>query len=436
MLSHVLTPPVDTAHLYAKLHNPYRTPPASSVDAALNMSSQHRGLSGPSLPPPTALPLPDSQRGPPSLPAAASAAANSFGQLPPAPHSWHSADQSMRDWLMAKAEEDRRRQEEEKTRQEELRLEQRRTEHSILRNAIEAGVPAHLVPVIFAGLGSAPLASLDADMLRQLVLSLQQPPAALQPSPDLRRDPRQPTYASAPPPPPSAVVGTAPSIAPSIHSSVGVYSSPAYPPAYSSPAVKAYGPPSGPAAGTPNSLQYAAPARSALPRLTTNEPSAPASSSHAYPLQTQDQPGQSPSIYFHHWQPPQTQTQNTPSSQSKDSQSGAQKTSPNLPSKLAGEEVRSSPAGRKRKASDLRQAVTGATVDAKSRARASSPAESSSESSMGGAAKARRLDDEGQQRRVSEDQREEEKGARQVYDPIERKSRSSSKREPRIEGDA
>ncbi|KAJ5694795.1 hypothetical protein N7536_005207 [Penicillium majusculum] len=59
-------------------------------------------------------------------------------------------DMKMR--LHAKIEEDRRKQEEEKTHQASLVLEQRRIEQSILSDALRAGVPPNLVPLIFNGI--------------------------------------------------------------------------------------------------------------------------------------------------------------------------------------------------------------------------------------------------------------------------------------------
>lgn len=59
-------------------------------------------------------------------------------------------DMKMR--LQAKIEEDRRKQEEEKTHQGSLVLEQRRIEQSILSDALRAGVPPNLVPLIFNGI--------------------------------------------------------------------------------------------------------------------------------------------------------------------------------------------------------------------------------------------------------------------------------------------
>ncbi|KAJ6093334.1 hypothetical protein N7486_008623 [Penicillium sp. IBT 16267x] len=73
--------------------------------------------------------------------------------LPPPPSQWQGTE-PMQQWLRAKAEEDRRSQEEEKTRQESLRLEQRKIEQKILADSLRAGVPPHMIPLMFAGMNS------------------------------------------------------------------------------------------------------------------------------------------------------------------------------------------------------------------------------------------------------------------------------------------
>jgi hypothetical protein len=121
--------------------------PSQAANPHHTMGSQHRGL-----PPPSAMTLPDPGRGPPPM-------SSSLGQLPPAPTQWQGAEDGMKNWLAAKAEEERRKQEEEKTRQETLRLEQRKVEQSMLRESMQGGVPPHLVPIIFAGIGGGNLAN-------------------------------------------------------------------------------------------------------------------------------------------------------------------------------------------------------------------------------------------------------------------------------------
>ncbi|KAK7709511.1 hypothetical protein SLS57_008715 [Botryosphaeria dothidea] len=97
----------------------------------------------------------------------------SLGQMPAPPQQWQGAEESMRNWLSAKAEEDKRKQEEEKTRQETLRLEQRKIEQAMLRESMQGGVPPHLVPMIFAGIGGGSAAGVTVDWLQQYVAQLQ-----------------------------------------------------------------------------------------------------------------------------------------------------------------------------------------------------------------------------------------------------------------------
>ncbi|MCJ1353285.1 MAG: hypothetical protein MMC33_003270 [Icmadophila ericetorum] len=104
------------------------------------MSTPHRGLG---LPPPSAMTLQNSDRGPHSL-------SQSVNQLPPPTNQWQHSDESLR-W-QARAEEERRIQEEQRTQQEHLKLEQRKIERDILRESLQGGVPPYLVPVVFAGM--------------------------------------------------------------------------------------------------------------------------------------------------------------------------------------------------------------------------------------------------------------------------------------------
>ncbi|OQE30511.1 hypothetical protein PENFLA_c003G03739 [Penicillium flavigenum] len=71
--------------------------------------------------------------------------------LPPLPAPWEGTE-DMKLWLHTKKEEDRRRQQEERTYQATLVLERRRIEQSILSDALRAGVPPNLVPLIFNGI--------------------------------------------------------------------------------------------------------------------------------------------------------------------------------------------------------------------------------------------------------------------------------------------
>jgi hypothetical protein len=110
------------------------------------MATPHRGL-----PPPPGMTLPPPA---PSPHAASMPVDRSLMTLPAPPDSW-GREENMRNWLQAKAEEDRRKQEEEKTRQEGLKLEQRKIEHSILHESLQGGIPPPMVPIVFAGMAGA-----------------------------------------------------------------------------------------------------------------------------------------------------------------------------------------------------------------------------------------------------------------------------------------
>ena len=214
-------------------------------------------------------------------------------------------------WL-AKAEEQKRLQEEEKTSQERLRLEQRRVESDMLRTSLTGGVPPQLVPMMFASMGGATLANTSVEWTQQYIAQIQQQQQQLQiqagtrpPSPS-RRDERHsqgyPHQLPAPlPSTPQILTGA--STSPNI-----------FVPGYNlSPASRARQLP-GPSA---LSRQTGAP----LSRLNTNEmhiqapPTAPQPQVHSQ-LQGQERPlhgpapahneseEQSPQLYFHHWQPP------------------------------------------------------------------------------------------------------------------------------------
>lgn len=203
------------------------------------MSTPHRGL-----PPPASMALPSQPAPPP---------AHQPG-LPPPPQQWQGAEDAMRHWLAAKAEEERTRQEEERTRQETLRLEQRRIEMDMLRASLSGGIPPPMIPLVFAGMSTAgilPQAALD---WAQRFMQAQLPGPPRPPSPDRHR--RSPMANPAPygPYPPSPT-------RPRGHTVTG------------------------------------APARLA-------NPAQPAVASYQHVPAQQDT---SPSIYFHHWQPPASQ---------------------------------------------------------------------------------------------------------------------------------
>ncbi|KAE8452452.1 hypothetical protein EG329_000354 [Mollisiaceae sp. DMI_Dod_QoI] len=284
-----------------------------------SMSGPHRGL-----PPLTNLPQTQTQpqqHPPPPAPIGQPP----LGQLPAPPQQWQGAEESMRNWLHAKAEEDKRKQEEEKTRQESFRLEQRKIEQDMLRTSLSGGIPPYMIPLVFAGMGGGnlPNASLEwaqhymaqahhlqqQQQLQQQQLLPSQGPAS--PEQLQRRDSRAvaPPYGAQQHPVPITLPSTP--IGPG-----GSQQSTGFLPNYQmSPASRSRQAPQGqgPIARPPQT--------SHLPRLNTGEihiqpppagPSMQIPSQPSHPLQqsqsAQQQESQSsPSIYFHHWQPPTTQ---------------------------------------------------------------------------------------------------------------------------------
>ncbi|KAF2493727.1 hypothetical protein BU16DRAFT_52916 [Lophium mytilinum] len=277
-----------------------------------SMGTPHRGL-----PPPAAMTMQDPGRGPPPLPP-------SLGSMPAPPSQWQGAEESMRNWLVAKAEEDKRKQEEQKTRQEELRLDQRKIEQSMLQESLARGIPPNLVPMIFAGISGSNLANMSLDWLQQYVAQLQtaqqqqQGLVQAQVSPELRRETRligqtQPgVYGVAPQG--SQPVLSATSVLPgqplAAQPQHGAFSTSAYASGSLSPNSRARAAQTSGHVGAPTSAPRP-PAQSQLPRLTTNEmqiqqpPSAPLG---VHALQQPSQETSSPSIYFHHWVPPTSQS--------------------------------------------------------------------------------------------------------------------------------
>ena len=138
----------------------YNSPPQSASLPAIPDNVPPRGMSTPhrGLPPPSAMErmIPNNIDRQPSgnLP---------LGSLPAAPAQWQGQDESMRSWLHAKSEEDRRKQEEERTRQEGLRLDQRKIEQKMLTDALQGQVPPPMVPMIFAGIGGGNLANMSVE---------------------------------------------------------------------------------------------------------------------------------------------------------------------------------------------------------------------------------------------------------------------------------
>jgi hypothetical protein len=301
-------------------HSPKFTgglPPSLGAKSSFTMGTPHRGL-----PPPSAMTLPDPGRGPSSMPPP-------LGSLPPAPSQWQGAEDGIKNWLAAKAEEERRKQEEEKTRQESLKLEQRKIESSMLRDSIQGGVPPHLVPIIFAGIGGGSLANISAEWIQQYTDTIQaaqqqvQAQAQAQLSPDLRRDTRMLAHPASTGyggqgqslqsvlPPTSVLPGQALSgqaqHAPLSSTSYGGPLSP-----------RARAAQTASLSSNPTSAPRHMP-QSQLPRLTTNEmniqqPPTANTSGQQHQPHTAQQEQSSPSIYFHHWVPPSSSQQEKSSS--------------------------------------------------------------------------------------------------------------------------
>lgn len=210
----------------------------------------------------------------------------------------------MRSWLLAKAEEEKRKQEEEKTQQEKHRLEQRKMEFEILKTSLQGGIPPPMVPVVFAGMGGGALPQAAVDWAQQYIRSPSQqshPPALMPPGPvspeHQRRDSQPPPY---PQYPPSGGV-------PSTPGSGGGPPPSTYIPGYpGSPTRPRGGSMPGPIAGQSHG------GGAHLPSLNTNLPRGPGGppvSSHPAVSQTQQQQDPQPSsIFFHHWQPPTSQS--------------------------------------------------------------------------------------------------------------------------------
>lgn len=272
--------------------------------------------------------------------------------LGPLPHPFTGSEETMRTWLLAKMEEERRKAEEEKTkqeqarvRQEEYKTDQRRMEQEMLRESLKYGVPPALVPLVM--MGNNPRGEWVHEWVAQNMPLLQQqqghppppgqlaitgPPPQASPAPTLRRETRSiqqmhPQTSVAPvaaPPPPHHTMGP-----PS-----GTAGGP--PPHY----VSTY---QLPGTGTmsrsmpqaqPMQQGQAAPPRSNLPRINTGElqiqhihPNAPAPMGPppgapgppGPPVQHQSHQQETPTvsqspIFFHHWVPPNSQAQSGSSS--------------------------------------------------------------------------------------------------------------------------
>ena len=340
----------------------YSSPPKSASlpslpdSKPLTMSTPHRGL-----PPPSAmernLPLPERAQTTSGL----TFGAGSMGILPQAPSQWEGQAESMRTWLQAKSEEDRRKQEEEKTRQEDLKLQQRKVEQTMLSESLRGGVPPPMVPMIFASLGGGNMSNMSVEWAQHYMaqISLQQqaqvqqqqiqqqqqqqqqlqaPPQA-QTSPEQRRDTRMITGPS--PNPYGAQQMQPPTQAAGPQQIQQTQPAATYTPQYPNASLPSdrVRPPQTLQAAPPTSNPRPTTSQSSLTRLNTGDMhQASPSVNNAlhlggqHPLQqtqtTQSQDQPSSPLYFHHWQPPDHQ------SKSKDKEQGApsgssKRTSPN-----------------------------------------------------------------------------------------------------------
>ncbi|KAI1105013.1 hypothetical protein F4804DRAFT_156475 [Jackrogersella minutella] len=335
------TPPRSSPPLSVQdpLQKPYLAFPQKHSPSTKPMSAPHRGLPLPAAmtlaqppPPPAPGPPHPSAPGPPlhsqgaPVPSPHSHS-QSLGALP-APPQHPGSEDSMRSWLVAKAEEERRRQEEEKTRQETLRLEQRRLEYDMLRTSLDRGIPPPMIPVVFAGMSSGMLPQVALEWAQQYLMPQQAHSAQIMASqgglsPEHRRESQQ--YGG-------QQYGGSIGVPSTPGSGVGGQASFVPYPGPGSPRPRAHTLSMGGAVGRPLG-------GSALPRLSTGEgaagPSGIPHPAHALAQQqgaASQQETQSPSIYFHHWQPPTTQGgSNQPGTPSVESPKKRKATGPQQP---------------------------------------------------------------------------------------------------------
>ncbi|KAI5798025.1 hypothetical protein DFH27DRAFT_97632 [Peziza echinospora] len=308
------------------------------------MTTPHRGLPLPPLP---TTPQP-----------------SSIGPIPQ--HIWQGSDETVRTLLLLRTEEERHLSEIQKTKQDELRLETRRTEFNMLREALSSGMPAPLVALMFAGtsnlrgVGSELLQGYIADLNHQPQRVHQVPPP---PTPELRRETR--------------LIGQA-------HHSVSSHHQHAMPPptaasTWDQPPQTGYqsypsgsrgsGSRSSQSGQSQTPLPQGQSHRSSLPRINTSEmqmqkpgqvpprdpmlnPSPMPHSAVQPPASAPEPPAVAPSsgIYFHHWQPPSSQTTSSSTAAQRSASPQRQLGSPfptHTQAHLAGPEVSSSPKRRK-----------------------------------------------------------------------------------------
>lgn len=165
----LLLPPPSSSQSISTFQSSPATNGAGSLPSLPASTTSRMNTSLRGLPPPAAMAMQNTDHGPPPV-------GQPLGQLPAPPAQWQGADESMRNWLQAKAEEDRRKQEEERTRQETLRLEQFKIGQTMLRESLQGGVPPYMVPMVFAGMGGGnmPTASLEWAQHYMAQISFQQ----------------------------------------------------------------------------------------------------------------------------------------------------------------------------------------------------------------------------------------------------------------------
>ncbi|KAJ5748427.1 uncharacterized protein N7511_010123 [Penicillium nucicola] len=245
---------------------------------------------------------------PPSLP----------NPLPPPPVGWQG--EQMTEWLRTKAEEDRRKQAEERTQQESLILEQRRIEQSMLADCLRAGVPSHLLPLIFAAFQRTPASVQGAATVPPVsaVPELQQLSAATRAAPVQAPPPAlPPALPRSQPPSLSSASAQAPQQSyQGPGSAMNPPSQAQQPtqPVQQSPGFRHSFPIIGPDSRPPGSMELQGPSQSFGARYTTTAPphfSAPPNWAWDY--------RQPPPLSFHHWTPPESllpQSQSQSQSQS------------------------------------------------------------------------------------------------------------------------
>jgi hypothetical protein len=246
----------------------FPTAPPLASSTATRMTTPHRGL-----PPPAPLTLPDPSRLPPPVPTQS----HSNPNLPAPPPQWHGMEDSMRNWLATKAEEEKRKQEEERTQQEQLRLEQKKIERDMLTETIRYGVSPTLLPVLFLALAGAGAAGAGAEVLQQYIAQL----TAQQQQQQYPESGRERAFSQ---------------------SQQGGYSSQSVPPTpVGGPFASFAGQRAGTGSGPPSAR--ATHFGTTLPRAVAE--SGPGGSATGQQMPQQEQQP----ILFHHWQPPTSQTE-------------------------------------------------------------------------------------------------------------------------------